>query len=55
MKIVRATENHADDMGYVHAVSWHTAYKDIVPYEFLNDFTPEKRSAIFKRNLPTSR
>lgn len=52
MKIVKATETHADNIGYIHAVSWCTVYKDIVPDEVLKNFTPENRSAIFKRNLP---
>lgn len=53
MKIVRAGLAHADDIGYVHAASWHTAYKGIVPDEFLSNFTPENRSAVFRRVIPT--
>lgn len=52
-KILRATLDHANDIGYVTALSWQAAYKSIVPYEFLSKFTPEKRSKKFKKVMLT--
>lgn len=52
LHIVRAGLEQADELGYVHAVSWNAAYQDILPAPFLAGFTPEKRAALFRRNLP---
>ena len=54
MEIVRATVDRAEDIGYVHAMSWKKAYHGIVPKEFLDNFTPEKRADIFRKTLPSS-
>lgn len=52
MDIVKATADRAEDIGYVHAMSWRGAYRGIVPDEYLdNNFTPEKRAAVFKKVL----
>lgn len=51
MQIVRATADKADDIGYVHAMSWKEAYRRIVPEEFLDNFTPEKRADAFRRTI----
>lgn len=51
-EIHRATVDDADDIGYVHAKSWQSAYEKILPKEFLIDFTPQKRSEFFKRIIP---
>lgn len=54
MKIVRATVDRAEDIGYVHAMSWRQAYHGMVPKEFLDNFTPEKRADSYRKTLPTS-
>lgn len=53
VEVLRATSKMADDMGYVHAMSWQKAYKDIIPKEILNKFTPENRAIIFKEAIAT--
>jgi len=53
LRIIRATPHQADHLGYVHAKSWHAAYTGIVPQELLEKFTPEKRSEVFKKIMPT--
>lgn len=50
---VRATVAMADKIGYIHAKSWQAAYKGIVPAEFLDTFTSEKRADIFRKVIPT--
>lgn len=54
MEIVRATADKAEDIGYVHAMSWKEAYRGIVPQEFLDNFTPEKRADAFRKTFPSS-
>ena len=51
MEIVRATVDRAEDIGYVHAMSWKEAYRGIVPKEFLDNFTPKKRADVFRKVL----
>jgi len=54
MEIIRATLDMAEDIGYVHAMSWQKAYRGIVPDEYLANFTPERRASIFRKMLPES-
>jgi GNAT superfamily N-acetyltransferase len=54
MEIISATVDRAEDIGYVHATSWEKAYHGIVPKEFLDNFTPEKRTDIFRKTLTSS-
>lgn len=54
MEIVRATFGNAEDLGYVHAMSWRKSYSGIIPKEFLDNFTPEKRTDIFRKTLLSS-
>ncbi|HOB35162.1 MAG TPA: GNAT family N-acetyltransferase [Bacillota bacterium] len=54
MEIVRATADRAEDIGYVHAMSWHAAYHGLVPQELLDNFTPEKRAEMFRTTIPAS-
>ncbi len=54
MEIVRASLDRAEDIAYVHAMSWREAYHGIVPDEFLEDFTPEKRADVFRKSFPSS-
>lgn len=54
MEIIRATIERAEDIGYVHAMSWRKAYHGIVPEEYLDNFTPEKRAEEFRKTFPTS-
>jgi RimJ/RimL family protein N-acetyltransferase len=49
---IRATVDCSNDMGYVHSKSWQAAYRGIIPDGVIDDFTPEKREAIFKEVLP---
>lgn len=51
---IRASMEHAQDMGYVHAESWKKAYRGIVADHIVDQFTPEKRTAIFEDALSSS-
>lgn len=51
--IQKATSDKAYDIGYVHSKSWQIAYAGIIPQDFLDNFTPEKRAEIFKKVMPT--
>ncbi|MET1248939.1 GNAT family N-acetyltransferase [Sporolactobacillus sp. STCC-11] len=53
-EIIKATLNHSDDLGYVHATSWKQAYQGIVPQMVLDQLTPEARAAFFKKVIPIS-
>lgn len=53
IQVFRATKEHAKDMGSIHSISWKKAYKDIIPDEIIDGFTPEKRVAIFSDVLTT--
>lgn len=53
IQIVRATVSDAVDISYVHALSWQAAYAGIVPQEYLNEFTPEKRAEKARKVMPT--
>jgi len=52
-KIVKATIEHADDIGYVHVMSWRAAYKNIVPDDYLLSLSPVKRAERFRASLTT--
>jgi ribosomal protein S18 acetylase RimI-like enzyme len=54
LKIIRATLNNVNDIGYVHAMSWKKAYQGIVPQPYLDQLTPESRSAFFKKVISIS-
>jgi ribosomal protein S18 acetylase RimI-like enzyme len=54
VKIIRATVDRAEDIGYVHAMSWQSAYQGIVPQEYLANITPEKRADMYRKTLPSS-
>lgn len=47
MDIVKADVEHANIVGWVHSTAWKQAYKDVFPYEYLNEDTPEKRTQEF--------
>ncbi|SFG16915.1 GNAT family N-acetyltransferase [Sporolactobacillus nakayamae] len=55
LEIIKATLNHSDDLGYVHATSWKQAYQAIVPQMVLDQLTPEARTAFFKKAIPISK
>lgn len=52
-EIIRANEDLADDLGYIHAKSWQKAYRGIVPDEIINTYTPENRAKVFKEAVTT--
>jgi len=54
VEIIRATVDMAEDAGYVHATAWKNAYDGIVPKEFLDNFTPEKRTEAFRKILQSA-
>lgn len=47
MEILRATVDNAEELGFIHAMSWNKAYSGIIPQEFLDNITPIKRTDIF--------
>ena len=48
--IIRATSEHAIDVGYVHAISWHAAYLGLIGEDYLNHhFTPQVAQVKFSR------
>lgn len=53
IQIFRATKEHANDMGSVHSISWKKAYRGIIPDTIIDDFTQEKRAAIFSDVVDT--
>jgi GNAT superfamily N-acetyltransferase len=52
LKIIRATVDDVEDISYVHARSWQAAYSGIVPQDFLDEFTPEKRAELGRKVMP---
>lgn len=54
-EIIKTTLDRAEDIGYVHAMSWKAAYSGIVPKEFLDIFTPKRRTEVFRKTFPTSK
>ncbi|EST10745.1 GNAT family N-acetyltransferase [Sporolactobacillus laevolacticus] len=55
LKIIRATLNNVNDIGFVHAMSWKKAYQGIVPQPYLDQLTPESRAAFFKKVISMSK
>lgn len=51
LKFQKATVLNVSDLGYIHANSWQTTYKGIASDEFLSNFTPEKRTAVFSKAI----
>ncbi|GEN46869.1 GNAT family N-acetyltransferase [Alkalibacillus haloalkaliphilus] len=51
MKIREAKLSDASGIGKVHVNSWRTTYKGIVPDEFLNNLTYEKREKLWINNI----
>lgn len=54
MKIIRATVDRAENVGFVHAMSWQRAYQGIVPQEYLAKITPERRADMYRKTLASS-
>ena len=50
MMIRKATIVDAEDIAKVHVDSWKTAYKGILPDEFLNRLSYEQRTMLWERN-----
>ncbi|MDV2581808.1 GNAT family N-acetyltransferase [Alkalibacillus haloalkaliphilus] len=51
MKIREANISDASGIGKVHVDSWRTTYKGIVPDDFLNNLTYEKREKLWINNI----
>lgn len=49
--IREAIENDAVSIGIVYTESWKSAYKGMIPDEYLNQLDSEKRAERFKRDL----
>lgn len=47
MVIKKATKNDAGELGYIHASSWHSAYKGVIPDAFLSEINPGEREEAF--------
>lgn len=50
---IRASIIHANDMGYVHSKSWQKAYRGIVADYITDEYTPQKRSEVFREAITT--
>ncbi|WP_067724716.1 GNAT family N-acetyltransferase [Oceanobacillus damuensis] len=51
MYIRKATMNDAYDIAKVHVDSWRTTYKGILPDDFLEQLSYEKRNKLWEKNL----
>lgn len=54
ISIRTARQEDADAISYVHVESWKTAYKGIVPDDFLNKLNLDSRIEYWKRTLKTN-
>lgn len=45
-QVIRATVEHVEEMGLVHACSWQAAYQGIIADDIIAGFTPKKRAEI---------
>lgn len=52
MRIRRALSSDARGIANVHVNSWKTTYKNIIPDNFLNNLSTEKREQLWKRSIP---
>ncbi|WP_249872659.1 GNAT family N-acetyltransferase [Oceanobacillus saliphilus] len=52
MIIREANLNDAKDIAKVHVDSWRTTYKNIIPDDFLNNLSYEKREQLWTTNIP---
>lgn len=52
-KVIRATVENAQAMGYIHSCSWQKAYRNIIPENIINSFTAEQRSQVFEQAIKT--
>ncbi len=51
MTIRMATIEDAKGIAKVHVDSWRTTYKGIIPEDFLNNLSYEKRTELWIRNI----
>ena len=54
MKIRAATAQDIGGIAYVHATSWKTTYRGLLPQDFLDRITPEGRTPQWERTLAAS-
>lgn len=47
MKIIRATKEHAELVGYVHSNAWKSTYQNLFPKQYLEMDTVERRKEEF--------
>ncbi|WP_280771609.1 GNAT family N-acetyltransferase [Salipaludibacillus daqingensis] len=52
MKVRRANLSDAKGIAKVHVDSWRTTYKNIIPDEFLNNLSYERREKLWMKNIP---
>ncbi|MDR2035081.1 MAG: GNAT family N-acetyltransferase [Coriobacteriales bacterium] len=50
---IRATAALADAWGQINSVSWQKGYEGIIPADYLDAYTPEKRAQAFREKLLT--
>lgn len=54
LTFVNAGGENVADLGYLHATVWHQTYKGLASDSFLERFTPERRTAVFRKVIETS-
>ena len=52
MIIREANLDDAKGIAKVHVDSWRTTYKNIIPDEYLNNLSYEKREQLWTNNIP---
>lgn len=52
MRVRKAVSADAKGIAKVHVDSWQTTYANIVPKEFLNGLTYERREQLWRSNIP---
>ncbi len=50
-EVLKATEDVAEELGFIHATSYRRAYRGIVPDNILAEYTPQKRAAAFRQAI----
>lgn len=51
LEILKITDEMADDIGRIGFLSWNSAYKNIIPDDFLKEYTADKRAAAMRNSL----
>lgn len=51
LQITKVADCDINDFGFIHSVAWHATYKNIASEDFLSQFTPQNRAAVFKKAI----